>query len=110
VAWRVFFFGFNSDIKAEPVFCRFGICDTNALENGREFLHRASTIGKLPPAEVGEFLRRDPAGPYRWEDLGDAFQNAGQTGYARYCYKKADVLGPRIPYMLSRAANFHFGL
>ncbi len=110
-AWLIFLgFGFNVDAKAEPVFCRFGICDTYGLESTRLLLHKAKAIDKLPPSDVEEFLRRDPAGPYRWEDLGDSFQNAGRTGYARYCYRKADALGPNIPYMLSRAANFHFDL
>jgi len=109
-AWLIFLHLFDYDWRAEPIFCRFGICDTGTLLSVRELLHGGTTAAVLPPGELLEFLRRDPAGPYRWCDLGESVQKAGEVGTARYCFNRAIALGPNLPYMLLRAAKFHVGL
>jgi len=55
-------------------------------------------------------LRRDPASPYRWCELGEALLEAGRIDQARYCFRRGVTLGPGTPSVLMRAANFHFRL
>ncbi len=60
--------------------------------------------------QLEEALRGDLASPYRWCDLGEALTGTGQIQKARYCFGRAVHLGPGIPPILMRAANFHFRL
>jgi len=61
--------------------------------------------GKLPGLQ--EELREDPASPYRWCDLGEAFLQDGQNKKARYCFEQARLLAPDIPPIWMRAMFFH---
>jgi putative inorganic carbon (hco3(-)) transporter len=110
VGFLIFLHVFRSDPKAERTFCHFGICDTDTALASLQLLNGGTTLAALPQSDLLEFLRRDPAGTYRWEDLGEAMEKAGHTGPARYCFRRALVLAPRIPYTLYRAADFHLGL
>jgi tetratricopeptide (TPR) repeat protein len=108
VAWLLFFHVFDSDKQAERIFCRFGVCDPTAMMN-----IDSATYGKTLTTssnELIERLRRDPAAPNRWEDLGDALQRDGRTSSARHSFSRALILGPNLPFIFFRAANFHFGL
>jgi hypothetical protein len=81
-------------------------------------VRRAYTaIGKGDTSGLAESIRifsallaRNPASPYRWCDLGDAFLEAGEVDKARYCFSRARELGPRIAPILIRLVNFHFRL
>lgn len=108
-AWLVFLHSYTNNVAAERVFCRFGICDSMNSTNLLRNQHRGDESG-VPRADLIEFLRRDPAAPYNWEDLGDSFRHAGERAKASTCFATAVQLGPRIPSTLMRAANFHFGL
>ena len=55
-------------------------------------------------------LRNDPASPYLWCDLGDAWMVTGDLTRARYSFARARELGPELPGVLIRVANFHFGV
>jgi tetratricopeptide (TPR) repeat protein len=55
-----------------------------------------------------EALRRDAANPYRWTDLGSAFEAADDITKARYCYHRALELSGGVPQIWLRDANFHF--
>jgi tetratricopeptide (TPR) repeat protein len=57
-----------------------------------------------------EALRRDPANPYRWSDLGQALLANGDTERARSCYRRALGLSRQVPQVWLRDANFHFEL
>jgi hypothetical protein len=59
-------------------------------------------------ALLREALARDPASAYRWCRLGEALEESGQHRIARYCFLRATELGPNLPPVLMRAANFHF--
>ena len=96
VAWLLFFHGFDSDKQAERIFCRFGVCDPTAMMN-----IDSATYGKtltMSSNELIERLRRDPAAPNRWEDLGDALQRDGRTSSARDLFPGA-ILGPNLPFI-----------
>jgi O-antigen ligase len=106
-AWLVFLHSFKGNVQAERVFCRIGICDTDgvlALLAARHGGERAS----VPPSELRELLRRDPAGPARWCDLGESLQRRGDTAGAGYCFARALELAPHVPYILFRNARFQF--
>jgi len=55
-----------------------------------------------------ESVRRDPANAYRWADLGEALERAGEVEHAGYAFRRAVELGPALPQILVRNANFHF--
>ena len=55
-------------------------------------------------------LKGDPLSPYRWCDLGEAWIEASRTDEARSCMRRAQELGPNIPQVWVRAANFYFRL
>jgi len=57
-----------------------------------------------------EAVRRDPSSAYRWAALGETYLAAERTPEARACMTRASQLGPHLPPILIRAANFHFAL
>ncbi|HML18893.1 MAG TPA: O-antigen ligase family protein, partial [Bryobacteraceae bacterium] len=91
-AWALMENRFRSDARAEALFCRFGVCDTGAV------------------AQPETALLREPSSPWRWCDLGEAEWKAGQVERARYCFKRGIELGPDVPPVLMRAADFYRGL
>ena len=107
-AWIVFETAFRSDPRAERMFCRFGICDTDANLAAQKLEH-GGIISAVPTAELVEAVRRDTATPYRWCDLGEAMLRSGRKMEARYCFSTALALGPNIPPALLRAADFYQG-
>ncbi|HXM42938.1 MAG TPA: O-antigen ligase family protein, partial [Bryobacteraceae bacterium] len=68
---------FRSDARAERLFCRFGICDTDAVVTA-ETLASGGHAAAVPPGELFKALRRDPNAPARWCDTGEAMLRAGR--------------------------------
>jgi hypothetical protein len=60
------------------------------------------------PVDAG--LESDSASPGVWADVGDALLEGGNVGKARQAYARALQLGPGIPHIWVRDANFHFQL
>ena len=78
-------------------------------DRAEEVLDRRGAAGRAEAVDLfRQALAREPASPYRWCDLGETLADAGQAKTAEYCFKRAVELGPRIPPILMRAANFHF--
>jgi O-antigen ligase len=106
-AWLVFLQKYRRDPEAEGMFCRFGICDTVgalALLHG----HRSGDpVAPPPPALVLNYVRRDPAEPSLWQDLGVAYQAAERIDLARFCFTHAATLAPHSPPILLMTADFH---
>lgn len=102
-AWIVFETKYNGDPHMESVFCRFGICGTATV-----LAAEARDSGRTPPlTSFVEAVKREPAAPHRWCDLGDALLRDGRADEARYCFSNALSLGPEIPPVLLRSANFY---
>jgi O-antigen ligase len=99
---------FRSDSRAESLFCRFGICDTDAVMTAQTLAY-GGHAGAVPAAELFKALRRDPNAPARWCDTGEAMLRAGRNADAEYCFSRALTLGPHIPPILMQAADFYFG-
>jgi len=108
-AWILFVTAFRSDLQAESWFCRFGICDTDAVVT-RQVLDHAGEIASVSPSILLKALRRDPSEPNRWCDAGAAMAKTGQYAAADYCFSKALTLGPNLPPILMRAADFYYSL
>ena len=51
-------------------------------------------------------VRSDPASPFRWCDLADAYVASGDLAKARYCFSRAKSLGPNSPIVQLRFASF----
>jgi len=99
---------FSSDSRAESLFCRFGICDTDAVMTAQTLAH-GGQAGAVPIAELFKTLRRDPNAPSRWCDTGEAMLRAGRDADAEYCFSRALYLAPHIPAILMQAADFYYG-
>jgi len=99
---------YRSDSRAESQFCRFGICDTDAVMTAQTLAY-GGHAGAVPAAELFKALRRDPNDPARWCDTGEAMLRAGRDADAGYCFSRALALGPHIPPVLMQAADFYYG-
>jgi hypothetical protein len=74
--------------------------------------HRLLLRGTRPAAEGAasffqQALDADPASPYRWADLGEAFDESDRTPEAGRLFDRATELGPSSPPVLLRA-GFHW--
>ena len=98
----------NPDI--EQALCRVGICDDIGGTQALTTRNKVDALGAVPPDQLLPYLARDPANPYRWSDVAESLQNDGRTAEARFASSRAQILAPRIPAILARAANFHFDL
>ena len=106
-AWMIFQNFFRSDSRAEKWFCHFGICDTEAVITAQSLEH-GNVISAVPAVELLQALRRDAATPGRWCDLGEAMFRSGFVEKARYCFSNALALGPNVPPIKMRAADFYY--
>lgn len=61
-------------------------------------------------ALLREAVRRDPSSAYRWAALAEHYLAAESTEQARRAMQRAAELGPNLPPILIRAANFHFAM
>lgn len=59
-------------------------------------------------ASFTEALNEDPGFPYRWSDLGEAWQAMGNRTAAAQCFDRAVALAPHAAPIGLRAANFYF--
>ena len=98
---------YKSDPAAERVFCSFGICATDAVVLAAGTRESGGHAAMVPLTTLMEAVKREPAAPHRWCDLGEAFLRAGRLKEARYCFSKALALGPEIPPILLRSASFY---
>jgi hypothetical protein len=99
--------GFPSDQTAERVFCRVGICDTDAARRGVATPARKAPRWCPDRVRAARLPARDPAAPYRWDDVVAAMQKAGRTDAARYSPARAVALAPNSSPALLMAAGFH---
>ena len=106
-AWILLETKWGSNPQAEIRFCRFGVCDTDAVVASETASH-SGAVDEVPIAELREALRRDPAAPLRWCDLGDALMKLGEIEQARSCFLNALERGPNVPIAQLRAANFYY--
>ena len=106
--WLIFLTRFHDNLAAERTFCRFGICDTETALAVLEGPHRETEPAPVPVDALIEFLRRDPAAPVRWSDLGTALQRAHRHHEAQYCMSRAVEMAPNSPPTLLAAADFLF--
>jgi hypothetical protein len=59
-------------------------------------------------ARFEDAVRSNPASPYRWCDLAEGFLAAGDAAAGERSIAHAVELGPKLPQILLRAANFEF--
>lgn len=102
----VYDIAFRANVRAERMFCQFGICDTTGVLELQKRRH-GGAVAEIPITDLVETVRRHPADPNRWEDLGEGMLRAGQVNHARACFSHALSLAPNIPPVLLRAAIFY---
>jgi len=99
---------YSVDPVLERSVCRNVACSDELLLASAERLAGGSREDAAVALEnLEEALRRNVASPYRWCDLGEALLAAGRIEEARYCFIRAVELGPQIPPVLWRAAQFY---
>ena len=108
-AWILLEAGFTGNPSVEARFCRFGICDTEAVIASETARHGGS-VASVPQGELLTALRRDPAAAFRWVDLGEALLQSGQAEQAKECFSTALAHAPHIPPLQMRAASFYYGI
>jgi Tetratricopeptide repeat len=86
--------------------CIATILVISSLVSLRDKPTETKTASKV--AKLERDLRQEPASPYRWCDLGQAFLGEGQKENARYCFEQAKRLAPNLPGIWMRASDFHF--
>jgi O-antigen ligase/cytochrome c-type biogenesis protein CcmH/NrfG len=106
IASLVFIHVYRANAPAERVFCRLGICDTDGAFAELRRQAGAATNDALSPEQLLTYLPRDPAAPYRWDELGAALQRAGRSAEARYAFSRAVALAPNSPPTLLTSADF----
>lgn len=104
--WIAFETRYRGDPRAQAAFCRFGICGTETVfaDEPEEDSAKSATASL---ASLVEAVKREPASPNRWGDLAEGLLREGHEDEARYCYSNALALGPQIPPILFRSANFY---
>jgi O-antigen ligase len=105
-AWILLETRLRGNLQAESRLCRFGVCDTDAVV-ASETANHGGIVAAVPAGELAEALRRDPAAPSRWCDLGEAMFKLGRVDQARVCFSNAQLRGPHIPPVLLRTAHFY---
>ena len=102
---------FSDDAEVEQFLCPFYLCDNEQLLDwAYEHLWEGDPESlEWAVSAYQESLRRDPASPFRWCDLGEALDRRGDLPRAKYCFERAVELGPNSPPVLVRAAYFYFG-
>ena len=110
VGWFAFLQSYQDDPRAERAFCRFGICNSIAAIETLRSGDDLEIDYPVPGVDLVDYLRRDPAAPDRWEDLGEALQREGRTADARVAFDQAVRLAPRTPSTLLMAADFRFDI
>jgi hypothetical protein len=53
-------------------------------------------------------LLENAVSPYRWLELAEGYEQAGDLPHARTCFRHAQDLAPNLPPVWIRAAAFHF--
>jgi hypothetical protein len=101
-------FRYRTDPALERSVCRNVICsDELLLETANRFSEGTGEDAEVAVANRQEALRRNPASPTRWTDLGEALRASGRIEEARYCFKRAVELGPQSPPVFWRTALFY---
>jgi len=99
---------YRLDPDLERSVCRNLACSEELLLASAERLAGGSREDAAVALEnLEEALRRNVASPYRWSDVGQALLSAGRIEEARYCFMRAVELGPQIPAILWRTAQFY---
>ena len=95
----VSFTWFSDDPEVEQFLCRFYLCDNEQLLDwAYEHLWEGDPRSlEWAVSAYQESLRRDPASPFRWCDLGEALERRGDLTRAKYCFERGVELGPNSP-------------
>jgi hypothetical protein len=82
--------------------------DARSVEYGYELLRSGNPDDTRQSIEVFQnLLRRNPASPSAWCDLGDALLDAKRPVDAQRCFSRASELGGRLPPIMLRIVNFY---
>jgi tetratricopeptide (TPR) repeat protein len=73
-----------------------------------EALQRPNPSPAATVPELEGALRESTISPFRWLELAEGYEEAGDLKKARLCFERAEVLGPNIPPVWIRAAAFYF--
>jgi hypothetical protein len=71
----------------------------------------AQSPNAAPPGDIKALrkaLLANAVSPYRWLELAEGYEQAGDLKQASTCFHHAQELGPNLPPVWIRAAAFHF--
>jgi hypothetical protein len=109
ILWDIKFQG-SQRVERQRLLSHFSILDNDLIvENAYKQFYQGDRDNLDSAVKLfREALRKDPASPYRWCDLGEALLETEQVERARYCFSRALEFGPNTAPILLRVANFHF--
>jgi hypothetical protein len=81
--------------------CRMGVCRSDQI-------FAAIDAQGITPASLKLLLEADPSNPLVWCTYAEALERQGRTPAASEAFEHAVSLGPKMPPVLMRAANFAF--
>jgi cytochrome c-type biogenesis protein CcmH/NrfG len=81
--------------------------DASSVERGFAAMEDNSAPGSHGSIDAFRIaLSNDPASPFRWCDLGEAYLIGGDLEKAEYCYRRGAALAPHVPAVALRLCNF----
>ncbi len=99
----------SGNLSANLKYCGLLPCARELPELAQGALSKNGQIDdSVTLAAFREALDRDPASPFRWYDLGEAYLRMGGELEARQYFEQAVKRGSFAPRILMRAANFYF--
>lgn len=85
--------------------CRLGLCRFDQIFLS---IDASGPAVESAVASVAELVNQDPRNPYAWCVFGDALAANGDSVRATAAFDRAIELGPHMPPVLMRAANYYF--
>jgi tetratricopeptide (TPR) repeat protein len=98
--------------EIEKTMCRYLICSDDLLQDhaSRQLKEGTQESVRQAVENYREILRRNPASPYRWCDLGEALLVSGNEAEARSCFARAVERGPDLAQVLWSASQSYLKL
>ena len=101
----------RNDAAFEAQLCGALLCDADRIEELADHVAESAAPDAASALKLRELaLLNDPSSPFRWCDLGQAWLRQYALDKARFCFRRAEELGPRNPAILMQVANFYFQL
>ena len=89
--------GRGQDVSFQAGLCRARLCDAASMEDLADHLIASGAAGEGGALRFRQLaLCNDPASPFRWCDLAEAYLEEDNIRMARFCFLRGKPWGPGI--------------